>query len=134
MSVYASKRKKSNVQFLDTAMDLWRYSRAKALKFPKRRTFYGGARINELAAHCCNYVVVPFIRLLRTVGGMWRLQRAWSGLQMTIMAPLVMFGCAPRMSTPPTSSVWSTHLGARTMTMPITRMAWRWDSILCPTY
>ena len=42
MSVYASKRKKSNVQFLDTAMDLWRYSRAKALKFPKRRTFYGG--------------------------------------------------------------------------------------------
>lgn len=52
MSVYASKRKKSNVQFLDTAMDLWRYSRAKALKFPKRRTFYGGARINELAAHC----------------------------------------------------------------------------------
>ena len=56
MSVYASKRKKSNVQFLDTAMDLWRYSRAKALKFPKRRTFYGGARINELAAHCCNYV------------------------------------------------------------------------------
>lgn len=56
MSVYASKRKKSNVQFLDTAMDLWRYSRAKALKFPKRRTFYGGARINELAAYCCNYV------------------------------------------------------------------------------
>ena len=37
-----------------------------------------------------------------------------------------MFGCAPRMSTPPTSSVWSTHLGTRTLTVPIPRMAWRW--------
>ena len=42
MSVYASKRKKSNVQFLDTAMDLWRYSRAKALKFLNVAHFMAG--------------------------------------------------------------------------------------------
>lgn len=29
----------------------------------------------------------------------------------------------------PASSVWSTHLGARTMTMPLARVAWRWASV-----
>ena len=48
---------------------------------------------------------------------------------MTRTAPLVRFGYAPRMPTTPMAFVWSTHLGARTLTVPITRVAWRWASV-----
>lgn len=74
-------------------------------------------------------LVALFIRLPRTVGGMRRLQQTRTGLPMTRTAPLVVFGCAPRVSAAPASSVWSTRLGARALTLPITRVAWRWASV-----
>jgi hypothetical protein len=74
-------------------------------------------------------LVALFIRLPRTVGGMRRLQQTRTGLPMTRTAPLVVFGCAPHVSAAPASSVWSTRLGARALTLPITRVAWRWASV-----
>ena len=48
---------------------------------------------------------------------------------MTRTAPLVRLGCVPRMSAPLAAFVQSTHLGARAVTLPLTRLAWHLASV-----
>ena len=49
MSVIKSKRGESQVQFLQTARDLLRYTKTQCLKFPKRYTFFGNQQMCNCA-------------------------------------------------------------------------------------
>ena len=49
MSVIKSKRGESQVQFLQTARDLLRYTKIQCMKFPKRYTFFGNQQMCNCA-------------------------------------------------------------------------------------
>lgn len=50
MSVIKSKRNESDMQFLDTAFQLYIYSVQQCVKFPKRYTFYVSQEISHTAS------------------------------------------------------------------------------------